>query len=57
VGSAAWREANAHKVRGYWRAWYYRNRETVCVARRRRKRHWAESRDGSAVEIERHAKL
>jgi hypothetical protein len=37
VGSTAWREANADKVRGYWRAWYYRNRDAVGVARRRRK--------------------
>jgi hypothetical protein len=25
------------RVRGYWRAWYYRNREAVCVSRRKRK--------------------
>jgi hypothetical protein len=37
VGTPAWREANADKVRGYWRAWYYRNRAAVGVARRRRK--------------------
>ena len=37
VGSAAWRAANADKVRGYWRAYYYRNREEVAEGRRRRK--------------------
>jgi 5-methylcytosine-specific restriction endonuclease McrA len=37
VGSAAWRQANANKVRGYWRAWYYRNRAAVSMGRRRRK--------------------
>jgi len=37
VGNAAWRAANADKVRGYWRAWYARNRAAVGLARRRRK--------------------
>src|SRR5437870_1590472 len=37
MGNAAWRADNAEKVRGYWRAWYYRNREALGVARRRRK--------------------
>ena len=37
VGSPAWREANADKVRGYWRAWYNRNRLAVALGRTRRK--------------------
>jgi len=37
VSSPAWRQAHADKVREYWRTWYYRNRESVAVARKRRK--------------------
>jgi hypothetical protein len=37
VGSAAWRQANSDKVRGYWRTWYCRNRAAVGEGRRRRK--------------------
>jgi len=37
VSSAAWRAANADRVRAYWRAYYYRNRERLAAERRRRK--------------------
>ena len=37
MSSPAWREANIDKVRGYWRAYYYRNRELVGAGRKRRK--------------------
>jgi hypothetical protein len=37
VGSPEWRAANADKVRGYWRAWYYRNRAQVAAAKKRRR--------------------
>lgn len=30
MGSPAWRAANIDKVRGYWRAYYYRKREQGC---------------------------
>ncbi|MBV9545757.1 MAG: hypothetical protein JOY61_15405 [Chloroflexi bacterium] len=35
--SPAWRAENAEKVRGYWRASYYRNRQRLAAERRRRK--------------------
>jgi hypothetical protein len=37
VGSAAWRAANVDKVRGYWRAYYYRNRDRLAAERRCRR--------------------
>jgi len=52
VGSAGWRAANIDKVRGYWRAYYYRNREEVAAGRRRRKsdlRRWLRAYKTSLV--------
>jgi hypothetical protein len=52
VGSAEWRAANADKVRGYWRSYYYRNRDEVAASRRRRKdelRRWLRDYKASLV--------
>ncbi|GAC1320751.1 MAG: hypothetical protein NVSMB2_16920 [Chloroflexota bacterium] len=48
----AWRAAHTDKVRGYWRAYYYRNRDDVVVGRKRRKselRQWLREYKASLV--------
>jgi hypothetical protein len=52
MGTRAWRAANADRVRGYWRAYYYRNREKVAAGRRQRKvagRRWLREYKASLV--------